>query len=106
MIYLLTIVFLASSAIAGPMRTVDSDPSKADVKKLQQSLKHLGFDPGPVDGVSGPRTRAAIRAFQKKHSLESTGKMDAATLKLLEQQVAGAPPSPPTGLRVVEVGVE
>ncbi|MBK9419049.1 MAG: peptidoglycan-binding protein [Flavobacteriales bacterium] len=29
------------------------------------TLEHLGCDPGPVDGVDGPRTRAAIEAFQR-----------------------------------------
>ena len=31
---------------------------------LQSCLKIQGFDPGPSDGVFGPRTRAAIRAWQ------------------------------------------
>lgn len=30
---------------------------------VQGQLAALGYDPGPVDGVSGPRTRAALRAF-------------------------------------------
>ncbi len=29
------------------------------------TLEHLGCTPGPVDGVDGPRTRAAIEAFQR-----------------------------------------
>jgi peptidoglycan hydrolase-like protein with peptidoglycan-binding domain len=106
MIFLLTIVFLVSSSFAGPANIIDSNLSKADVKKLQQSLKHQGFEPGPVDGIIGPRTRAAIRSFQKKHALEVTGKADASTLKLLDEKSATGPPSPPTGLRVVEVGAE
>lgn len=35
-----------------------------DVRTIQRSLKSLGFDPGPIDGVTGPLTRHAIRNFQ------------------------------------------
>ena len=31
----------------------------ADVSKLQRELKAAGFDPGPVDGIFGPRTEKA-----------------------------------------------
>jgi hypothetical protein len=30
---------------------------------VQAQLSAMGFDPGPVDGQSGPRTRAALRVF-------------------------------------------
>lgn len=30
----------------------------------QQRLSNLGFNPGAIDGIDGPRTKAAIRAFQ------------------------------------------
>ena len=33
-------------------------------KRIQACLKEQGFDPGAPDGVFGPRTRAAIRAWQ------------------------------------------
>lgn len=35
------------------------------VRDLQTRLRELGFDPGPIDGVFGPRTAAAVRAFQE-----------------------------------------
>ena len=31
---------------------------------IQQGLRNEGFDPGAPDGLFGPRTRAAIRAWQ------------------------------------------
>ncbi len=31
---------------------------------VQRYLAELGYDPGPVDGIGGPRTRAAIRRYQ------------------------------------------
>ena len=38
-----------------------------------------GFDPGPVDGVFGTRSRTAVTAFQVAQGLASTGAVDAAT---------------------------
>jgi hypothetical protein len=36
-----------------------------DVKRLQQRLVDLAFDPGPVDGQFGPATQTAVWAYQK-----------------------------------------
>jgi hypothetical protein len=36
-----------------------ADPA---IMELQISLQNDGFDPGPIDGVMGPRTRAAMEA--------------------------------------------
>lgn len=33
------------------------------VKDVQQSLLAAGYDPGPVDGIMGPRTKAALRQY-------------------------------------------
>jgi hypothetical protein len=37
---------------------------RQDVTMAQQLLKKVGFDPGPVDGICGPKTIAAIGKFQ------------------------------------------
>lgn len=34
--------------------------SREALKKIQQGLKELGYDPGPIDGFWGARTKAAI----------------------------------------------
>ncbi len=39
------------------------------VKVLQRKLLTEGFDAGPADGDFGPRTEAALKAFQSKHGL-------------------------------------
>ncbi len=31
---------------------------------LQTALKHLGCNPGTIDGLDGPNTKAAVKAFQ------------------------------------------
>ena len=42
--------------------------------KVQELLTRLGHDSGPIDGIVGPLTRAAIRAFQTAQELEVTGR--------------------------------
>jgi peptidoglycan hydrolase-like protein with peptidoglycan-binding domain len=46
--------------------------SKA-VRRIQQTLKDKGFDPGEVDGIWGRNTIAAVKEFQKQNSLEVDG---------------------------------
>ena len=43
------------------------------VLDVQQFLANNGFNPGPVDGQSGPKTKAAIVAFQQKVGLYADG---------------------------------
>lgn len=50
-----------------------------EVRADQARLAFLGFDPKGVDGVAGPGTVKAIRAFQAARGLPSTGTFDAAT---------------------------
>ena len=40
---------------------------------VQHGLASLGFDPGLVDGVFGPGTRAVIRSYQRTKGLAETG---------------------------------
>jgi peptidoglycan hydrolase-like protein with peptidoglycan-binding domain len=59
------------------------------VRGVQQELKSEGFDPGPVDGVWGPKTSGAVREFQKAQGLEASGQLNARTLA--ELGVGGGP---------------
>ena len=43
--------------------------------RMQKGLAASGFDPGPADGMFGPRTHAAIAAWQEAKGLEATGKL-------------------------------
>jgi hypothetical protein len=56
---------------------------RISVKKLQQTLDKVGYNPGPIDGVLGPKTRAAIQSYQKDHGLQETGVADYETLLAL-----------------------
>lgn len=42
-------------------------------RAVQDGLHDLGFDPGPVDGMVGPLTRKAVRAFQAEADADVTG---------------------------------
>jgi len=53
-----------------------------EVMNVQQALNKMGFKLR-VDGLYGPRTRAAVRSFQTQHGLTANGKLDQATLAKL-----------------------
>lgn len=43
------------------------------VMYVQFRLRELGFDAGPIDGIAGPRTLAAIEAFQTAERMDVDG---------------------------------
>lgn len=49
------------------------------VSGMQARLRNLGYDVGNVDGIAGPRTRAALEQFQREAELPVTGALDAPT---------------------------
>ena len=44
-------------------------PGRALVVGIQTELSNLGYDPGPIDGIMGPRTIVAISRYQTDHKL-------------------------------------
>ncbi len=54
----------------------------AIMRKVQQALVNAGFNPGPVDGVSGAKTVNAIESFQKQNGIPA-GKITKKTLRAL-----------------------
>jgi hypothetical protein len=57
-----------------------------DVRNLQLRLKAAGFEVGAVDGAFGPKTLAALKAFQTSHNkLAPTGVLDPETDGALNQ---------------------
>jgi cytochrome c peroxidase len=55
----------------------------AQIQQAQARLKAVGLDPGPIDGVIGAQTEAALRAYQQQRGLPVSGQLDAATLQAL-----------------------
>ncbi|MFQ5959399.1 MAG: peptidoglycan-binding protein [Alphaproteobacteria bacterium] len=66
-------------------------PSHEMVSSVQRMLTELGYEPGPVDGVAGPKTRRAIRDFQADAKLRADGKVTEALVTKLAKFVNGDP---------------
>jgi peptidoglycan hydrolase-like protein with peptidoglycan-binding domain len=78
-----------------------------EVRELQRSLSELGHEPGPIDGLYGPRTEGAVVGFQRAQGLAANGVADSRTRRLLvaelrERRVDREPQAPTfTGTGVV-----
>ncbi len=83
-------------ALAGPFSDVVANPEAApqttaraasssnstfaaSILEAQVALDRLAISCGSIDGVPGTQTRAALRAFQSREGLPSTGELDSAT---------------------------
>lgn len=65
-------------------RTVESEAvTKSMLLEVQSELKKMGYYTGAIDGIYGPESAKAVRAFQKDRSLPVSGKVDLATLDAL-----------------------
>ena len=77
-LYALAVGHLADRLIGlGPLRTpppaADTPLSRTDIKELQALLNAQGLDAGAPDGMLGPMTREAVRAYQKRAGLPPDG---------------------------------
>lgn len=50
----------------GSTRLLREGDRGADVMEVQTALRNAGHDPGPIDGIFGPRTRESVLAFQSR----------------------------------------
>lgn len=57
--------------------------SVAERKEIQLRLARAGFDPGPADGIIGPKTRAALSAWQAAQNLPADGFVSPFVLRFL-----------------------
>ncbi len=60
-------------------------------RTVQEALVEKGFDPGPVDGIWGSKTKAAVMKFQESAGLTANGEVDDATKSGLLSSMSAAP---------------
>ncbi|MCP1674358.1 hypothetical protein J2T57_001460 [Natronocella acetinitrilica] len=53
-----------------PSEGTQQDVDRAPVLAVQAGLRNLGYDPGPLDGLMGAQTRAAMRNFERDHGAQ------------------------------------
>jgi len=58
-----------------------------EVRAAQAALLFLGYAPGKIDGVVGPRTRNALGSFRLNQGLPAANDIDAATFDRLRSEV-------------------
>ena len=84
-------LLLVASLVGLPPADAAFDP---DVEAVQTRLSALGYEPGPADGLIGPRTRSAIAAFRDDRGLPPGGRIDTVLLGALGL-IESPEPSPP-----------
>jgi Putative peptidoglycan binding domain len=60
-------------------------------RQIQKGLSDLGFNPGPIDGMPGGKTIAAIRKFQRQYGYKVDGKPCGELLVHLREALSQAP---------------
>jgi Putative peptidoglycan binding domain len=53
------------------------------VAEVQRRLARAGYYHGPIDGIMGPQTRRAIRAYERDHNMPAYGVIDRQVLRTL-----------------------
>jgi carboxyl-terminal processing protease len=71
-------------------KPLEQDMNNDQVKNAQEILKGLGYVPGRTDGYFSSDTTKAVKAFQHEHSLKETGKIDAHTAMVMEEEAVKA----------------
>jgi peptidoglycan hydrolase-like protein with peptidoglycan-binding domain len=73
---------------ATPSHPVTPVQPSAAVMQLQRQLGQLNYYEGPIDGLMGPQTIAAVQDLQRQAGLPQTGLMNAATQAALANYLA------------------
>ena len=80
------VAFAQTPATPAPAAVASSRAGSQSVREAQQTLEALKLDPGPADGLLGPRTKAAVKRFQEAEKLSATGTLDAQTRARLAER--------------------
>jgi peptidoglycan hydrolase-like protein with peptidoglycan-binding domain len=74
----------------GTDATASTGLNRAQIAQLQGELSDRGYDPGPQDGIVGPKVRTAIRTYQTDAGLPATGEATTSLLTHIQNAAAVA----------------
>lgn len=57
--------------------------SREEVRRAQELLAQQGYEPGPIDGLYGPLTKAAVERFEQARGLPVTGTVSTGLIERL-----------------------
>ena len=89
-LYALSVGYLSDQLAGKPI--LKSKPinepalSRKDILSIQKKLNQLGFNAGHADGIAGPRTRSAIRQYQRANNLIVDGYIGSQLLQALKEE--------------------
>ena len=86
-ICVMTVICMSVNILAAEMMQKGSRGD--DVRRMQESLITLGYLDSDADGIFGPKTEAAVLAFQKDNGLDATGIVGEGTGNALKNIAAG-----------------
>jgi chitosanase len=72
-------------ALATTQRILDRGDKGADVAEMQSMLIRIGYHDVTADGAFGPKTEAAVVAFQRMYGLVADGIVGPSTWRVLDQ---------------------
>lgn len=75
-------------AVATKIESVEA--AVANTREVQTVLKKWGYYTGVVDGINGPKTKAAVKKFQKKYGLTQDGIVGPLTAAKMGLRVQGS----------------
>jgi hypothetical protein len=88
-----------------PVATLLTEGSVSEeVREIQSLLASRGFDPGPADGIFGPRTTAAVIKFQQQQGLVPDGVVGPLTRDALGAGAGSGPQRSLTVGTIVDLG--
>ena len=65
--------------------------TRSDRLSVEQRLRAMGYQPGPLDGVFDKQTRAAIKGYQQARGLRANGYLNQRTVVTLVRETRGLP---------------
>lgn len=74
------------------VETVAKTASDPTLARIQAILAEKGLYPGAIDGLMGPQSAAAIRAWEKNNGYAETGEATAALLAIMGKTAAASAP--------------